>query len=188
MKEYTRENPLFSLCGLNCGLCPRYHTEGASRCPGCGGEDFLAKHPPCGVISCSQRRGGMEYCYLCGEYPCEKYEGNALFDSFITHQKMRTDFDRAKNEGLVAYGTELGEKVAILEDLLAHYNDGRRKGYFCLAVNLLALPDVKWVMARLGQETGLEEAAKEKAVTAVRLFEAMAAERGIVLKLNKKKA
>jgi hypothetical protein len=33
MKEYYRNYPLFSLCGLNCGLCPRYHTQGESKCP-----------------------------------------------------------------------------------------------------------------------------------------------------------
>ena len=25
MKEQTRAEPRFSLCGLNCGLCPMYH-------------------------------------------------------------------------------------------------------------------------------------------------------------------
>ena len=34
--EYDREYPLFSACGLNCGLCPRFYTDGESRCPGCG--------------------------------------------------------------------------------------------------------------------------------------------------------
>jgi len=54
MKEYKREYPLFSLCGLNCGLCPKYHTNGESKCPGCGGTDFTLKHPPCKVIRCNQ--------------------------------------------------------------------------------------------------------------------------------------
>gem|GEM_PF-3991072 len=36
MEYKVRSYPLFSDCGLNCGLCPRYYTDGASRCPGCG--------------------------------------------------------------------------------------------------------------------------------------------------------
>ena len=70
--EYKRKYPLFSACGLNCGLNPRFYTKGDSKCPGCGGENFSAKHPPCGVLSCSQRNL-IEYCYLCNEYPCKKY-------------------------------------------------------------------------------------------------------------------
>ncbi|HCP15088.1 MAG TPA: hypothetical protein DIT32_04865, partial [Peptococcaceae bacterium] len=62
MKEYVRAYPLFSLCGLNCGLCPRYHTEGESRCPGCGGPAFHLKHPSCAVITCSRKHGGVEHC------------------------------------------------------------------------------------------------------------------------------
>ena len=34
MKGFTRREPLFSLCGLKCGLC-RMHLGG--YCPGCGG-------------------------------------------------------------------------------------------------------------------------------------------------------
>lgn len=35
MGGFHRDNPLFSLCGLNCGLCRMY---GGGYCPGCGGE------------------------------------------------------------------------------------------------------------------------------------------------------
>jgi hypothetical protein len=43
MEIYTRVNPDFSLCGLNCGLCPNFHihTNRKFKCPGCGGENFL---------------------------------------------------------------------------------------------------------------------------------------------------
>ena len=34
MKGFTREEPLFSQCGLNCGLCTMYL---GNYCPGCGG-------------------------------------------------------------------------------------------------------------------------------------------------------
>jgi len=56
MEYKIRSYPQFSACGLNCGLCPRYHTSGITRCPGCAGENFLMKHPSCGVLSCSQRK------------------------------------------------------------------------------------------------------------------------------------
>ncbi|MDR2444915.1 MAG: DUF3795 domain-containing protein, partial [Spirochaetaceae bacterium] len=119
MDTYTREYPLLSLCGLNCGLCPRYHTRGTSRCPGCGGEAFYEKHPPCGVISCAKRHGGVPFCYLCGEYPCKKYyDSKKITDSFITKQRQLADFEKVREIGLEAYQAELGEKMGILQCLL----------------------------------------------------------------------
>ena len=38
--------------------------------------------------------------------------------------------------GIDAYRKELNEKISILETLLVDYDDGLRKGFFCLAVNL----------------------------------------------------
>lgn len=73
MKEHYRAYPEYAACGLNCGLCPRYHTQGTSRCPGCGGPGFYHKHPSCAIINCGQRHGGVEYCVLCGEFPCRRY-------------------------------------------------------------------------------------------------------------------
>jgi len=184
--EYSqRQNPLFAACGLHCGLCPRYQTDGASKCPGCSGKGFLTKHPSCGILSCCQRHG-LEYCYLCDEYPCKKYDGADQSDSFIVHNALE-NFDKVKNQGLNAYISELDEKVEILQGLLESWNDGRRKNYFCIAVNLLDLQDIKDVMEQINDETKPDEPIKEKSATAVRLFQAMADKRNITLKLRKKK-
>jgi len=176
---------MFSACGLNCGLCPRYHTDGTSKCPGCAGENFSAKHPPCGVLSCCQRNG-IEYCFLCEDFPCKKYDNADLSDSFITHKNQFHDFDKAKRIGLDAYYAELNEKVNILECLLMEYDDGRRKSFFCVAVNLLSLQDISEVMNHIIEETDPEATQKARTATAVRLFESMAEKRGISLKLRTK--
>jgi len=184
MEYKTRTYPLFSACGLNCGLCPRYHTDGKSKCPGCAGEGFSLVHPPCGVLSCCQRKD-LEYCFLCDEFPCVKYDGADLSDSFITHKNQLADLEKAKRIGMDAYQAEQDEKVEILEELLLSYNDGRRKGFFCLAVNLLDLSDIKMVIERIENEIGAETSMKEKAATAVKLFSEAAEVREIVLKLRK---
>ena len=185
MEYKIRTYPLFAACGLNCGLCPRYHTVGTSRCPGCAGEGFSEVHPACGVLSCCQRKG-LEYCFLCDEFPCKKYDGADLLDSFITHKNQFRDMDRAKQIGMEAYAAELNAKVQILEELLRSYDDGRRKGFFCLAVNLLDLADVISIMEQIRDETEPQAPLKEKAATAVRLFRAIADEKGIVLQLRKR--
>lgn len=185
MDYKQRAYPLFSACGLNCGLCPRYQMDGASKCPGCSGKDFLTKHPKCGVLSCTQRKG-FSYCFECDEFPCQKYEGADASDSFITHRHQMVDMDKARRLGMPAYQQELDEKIELLENLLAHFDDGRRKSLFCLAVNLLDLSDVKSVMEQIQLQTSPEQSLKERAAVAVRRFHDMAEQRGISLQLRKK--
>jgi len=142
MREYTRTNPLFSLCGLNCGLCPRYHTNGKSKCPGCGGKNFHLLRPGCALITCSKKHGDIEYCFCCDSFPCPRYESPSEKDSFITYRNVLRDLHRAKEIGIERYQQELNEKISLLETLLEHYNDGKRKGFYCTAVNLLEPSDL----------------------------------------------
>lgn len=185
MEYQTRTYPLFSACGLNCGLCPRFHTDGASKCPGCAGEGFLTKHPTCGILSCCGRKE-IEYCCLCQEYSCKKYDKADEFDSFITHKNQLRDLEKMRKIGLEAYIAELNDKVRMLEKLLEHYDDGRRKSFFCTAVNLLSLQDIHSIMKQAADSVGPDIPRKEKCAAAIRLFEKAAEEQGILLKLRKK--
>jgi len=127
----------------------------------------------------------LEHCYLCDDFPCKKYDKWDK-DSFITHKNMMKDFEKAKTFGIKVYKKELEEKVAILNDLLVNYNDGRRKSFFCIAVNLLELTDVKNVLQQIKNETKSDDLTiKEKSSIAVKLFETIAKERNILLKLRK---
>jgi len=181
MKEFKRCYTLFSLCGLNCGLCSM-HLD--NYCPGCGGG---AGNQPCAIARCSQQHGGIEFCYLCYEYPCEKYDDIDAFDSFITHRNQLKDFKKVKKIGIETYQSELDEKIKILKYLLVNYNDGRRKSFFCIAINLLELQDVKFIVKQVVSETVSDILTpKEKATLAANLFQDMAKKRKIVLKLNKK--
>ena len=184
--EYSiRTYPQFSACGLNCGLCPRYYTSGASRCSGCAGEGFSKVHPACGMLSCCQRKG-FEYCFLCDEYPCGKFDGADLLDSFITHKNQLLDMEKAKLAGMDEYKTELDSKIAILEKLLQKYDDGRRKSYYCLAVNLLDLHDLQTVMEQIISDSVEDAPPKDRVLVTVRSFKEIAERRGVFLKLRKK--
>ena len=181
MKNYKREYPLFSLCGLNCGLCPIHHMD--NGCPGCGGGEG---HQSCAIIKCSMRHGKVEYCWQCDEYPCERYDHIMDYDSFMSHKNMFSDFEKARRIGLDAYRAELEEKDAVLQTLLKGFNDGRRKTFFCQAVNLLELQDTRDVMKQLAAQASPQAPLKENAAIAVALFQDMAEKREVVLKLNRK--
>lgn len=94
--------------------------------------------------------------------------------------------EKARQFGLDAYEADLNEKIAVLEELLKSYDDGRNKSFFCLAVNLFDLQDINDVMYRIGNTADPAYTLKEKAAVSVRLIKEIAEERGISLKLRKK--
>lgn len=191
MKGFEREDRLFSLCGLNCGLCPM---QIGGYCPGCGGGEG---NQSCAIARCSLERDRVEYCFQCGDYPCSRYERLDEYDSFITHRNRKKDMLKAQEAGSAAYGREQAEKAEILRYLLEHYNDGRKKNFYCVAVNLLELEDIRNVMRQIAEQKKMrkesgkateELSEKERSAFASELFRAAAAERGIELKLKKKPA
>lgn len=182
LKGFTRSDLLFSLCGLNCGLCPMHLNK---YCPGCGGGEG---NQSCKIARCSLQHGETEYCSRCQEFPCETYEDIDAFDSFITHQNRKKDLEKQLKIGVEAYRTEQKEKIHILEWLLKNCNDGRKKTFFCLAVNLLEVEDLKSVMRQIELEEELSSLpVKEKAAYMKKRLETIADAKGIVLKLRKKK-
>ena len=91
----SRENQMIAVCGLVCDKCdifqatndPKMAQEIAGwfkkernedvklediRCLGCKGN--RAKHwsPDCWILQCCVDQKGLEYCYQCGEFPCER--------------------------------------------------------------------------------------------------------------------
>lgn len=177
MKGFNRKNQLFSLCGLNCGLCTM---RLGGHCGGCGNGN-----QSCKIARCSLEHGDVEYCCECPRYPCEKYEKIDEYDSFITHRKRKADMERLRTIGADRYNAEQEEKVRLLGYLLSSCNDGRRKTLFCLAVNLLELSDVRTVVNQL-MASDLPSV-KDRAVYAATLLQKAADEEGISLKLNRKK-
>ena len=181
MKGFTRTETRFSLCGLNCALCSM-HLGG--YCPGCGGG---AGNQSCTIAKCSLEHGGVPFCWECPEYPCPRYDGFDDGDSFVPHRNRQQDIAQARERGLDTYLMQLEEKRNILAELLAHYNDGRRKTFFNTAVYLLPLEDLRSVMAALNNRPELDEqAGKERVLAAVELLQEAADRRSISLKLNKK--
>lgn len=175
MKGFVRKDQRLSLCGLNCGLCPM---RLGGHCGGCG-----AGNQSCKIARCSLEQGGVTYCYQCGNYPCEKYREPDPYDSFITGQNRLRDMEKARILGPEAYGREQEQKAELLQYLLTHYQDGRKKTLYCLAVSLLELPELRRALARA--ETFAEE---ERPARLAQALHEEAAARGILLQLRRKPA
>lgn len=128
----------------------------------------------------------MEYCFSCAEFPCERLREAARFDSFLPHRHMLQNLARARGMGVPAFQAELAKGEKILHTLLANYNDGRKKTFFCAAAALLPLADLERGMEALCAQAAASPALKEKAACALRLFTAMADMRQIDLRLHKR--
>ena len=180
MKGFERKNQLFSLCGLNCGLCPMLL---GNYCGGCGNGN-----QSCKIAKCSLEREKIEYCYECRQYPCEKHQHIDEYDSFITHRRRKADLEKARCIGIKQYNLEQQEKVQILSYLLSNYNDGRRKNFFCVAVNLLELSELQEAMKQIQSNDELPSLPfKAQSLYVAEVFQKIADRRNIKLKLIKKK-
>jgi len=126
----------------------------------------------------------VAYCFQCGEFPCEKYEGTDEFDSFITHRNRLADMEKAQRLGLGRYREEQRERLGILRFFLEHCNDGRRKTLFFLAANLLALPALREIRAQA--EAMPDISLKERGMQVSMLLQSAAEQEGVLLKLRKR--
>jgi len=145
--------PTIGCCGLDCGLCPRYYTEGSSRCPGCGGEGFEQKHPSCGVLTCCLKKRGLSVCAECDAFPCKRFDKETgERDSFILHRLVMSNQRKIAEMGIDEYVRRQESRMQFLETAIRRLNDGRSKNYFCIAATLLTVESLSAALARA--ETG----------------------------------
>ncbi len=155
--ELVKKYYTIGCCGIDCGLCPRYYTEGESKCPGCFGINFSAKHPPCSFASCCVKKHNLEACGQCEEFPCKKYDNkNIEKDSFVTHKKMLENQKYIQNNGIEKYIEEQNIRIKILEKILHEYNDGKNKSYFCLAARLIDVKSLNKILIQAEKQIKIE--------------------------------
>ena len=168
-KYPLKKYPIVGACGLNCGLCPRYHTEGKSRCPGCCGPDFWQKHPGCGFITCCVKQRNLEVCAQCVDWAkCErvvKLQNSAKYrDSFVSYRPVAANFAFIQENGIEEFVRLEMEKQKFLRHLVANYDEGRSKSFYCTGCQLILLDKLKEAVAdaetKITKDTDVKEKAK----------------------------
>jgi hypothetical protein len=175
LENFERTDGLFSLCGLNCGLCG-FRRQG--KCNGCFKDSFCAVS--CPMVPCSIRHGNLQYCFECPEYPCKHYDGFDSYDTLVLHRNQRKDMQKARENGIEAYLDEQRRKVELLDRLIERYDDGRNLVFFCASVNMFAVDDTVSIMDRADTETS-GMTLPERSEHIENMIRAFAAERGIRL-------
>jgi len=149
MNKLTKTYPTIGVCGLDCGLCPRYYTVGPSRCPGCCGPDFFNKHPSCSFITCCVKNKNLEVCAECSEFPCSKFKSDEeyqqleLSSSYPPDKKVLSNLNFIKEHGVKKFIDQQDKRIRLLETMLENFNDGRSKSFFCKAAALLDLTSLE---------------------------------------------
>ena len=187
MVEKLKKYETIGCCGIDCGLCPRFHTKGDSACPGCGGLNFKEKHPSCGFLTCCAIKNELEVCADCKDYPCKRFDSEKDgYDSFVTHKKVFINLDFIKEKGIEPFIGQQKVRMDILSDLLTNYDDGRSKSFFCLSCALLP-PDKLLEICRFANSLNHELKPKEKTRLIKSALLEVADSMSITLKLNHNK-
>jgi hypothetical protein len=180
-------HPEVGICGLSCRLCPSFYTQGESRCGGCKSEMRVAVG--CPFITCAVKRRGIEFCWDCDESSsCDRWRGHRdhgkAHDTFVSYQKLESNIEFIGRQGLAAFVAEQKRRGALLETMLAEFNDGRSKRFFCVAATVMDLDHLKAIVARATKEPpGMDLKARAKALRAA--LEAVARQEGYLLGLRK---
>jgi len=194
MNNMEKKNPTIGCCGIDCGLCPRYYTEGKSRCPGCFGPKFLEiMGQTCSFITCCVKKKNLETCGECKDFPCSKFDsewfGKDAYDSFVTHKKAIPNLNLIKNKGFEEFIRLQEKRMKILNEMLDKFNDKRSKSYFCLASALLPIHLLSKSLdsaKKMVEKSGIDkDDIKRKAKILREILQSTADKESIKLKLQK---
>jgi len=149
MNRPVKTCPTIGVCGLDCGLCPRYYTVGPSRCPGCCGPDFFNKHPSCSFITCCVKKKNLEVCAECSNFPCSKFKSDEEYQqlkessSYPSYKKVMPNLNFIKKHGIEKFVGQQKKRIKLLETMIENFDDGRSRSFFCKAVTLLDLTSLE---------------------------------------------
>jgi len=185
-----KDYPTIGACGIDCGLCPRYQTKAASRCPGCVAKGFLESGGQwCKITRCAVRDRGYETCAECAEFPCRRLEGWDSSDSFVSHLKSLVNIRSIKELGIKAFDAQQRARMNVLGAMLDEFDEGRSKSYCCAACSLLPVDALEAALQEARREVDAQAVAKEDRKSRARILHHVldaAAERlGINLKLRR---
>lgn len=183
MKEQTRAEPRFSLCGLNCG-CARCTTSARRSTARAAAARAV---PP---ARCSGARGSTAAWNTASSarnIPVPVTPGPSLMTPSCPTAMCKEILPGRPGTDWTHIGPCWRKRRRSCAFCCGNTTTDGRKSLFCTAVNLLELADVRETVSLLRRQTPPDAALREKGALAARLLQEAAAANGICLKLNRKK-
>lgn len=118
---------------------------GPSRCPGCCGPEFFGKHPSCSFITCCVKKKNLEVCAECSDFPCSKFKSEEEYrqlkesSSYPSYKKVMPNLNFVKEHGIEKFAEQQKKRIKSLETMIADFDDGRSRSFYCKSVALLDL-------------------------------------------------
>lgn len=175
------------VCGLSCRLCPRYHTDGSSRCGGC--KSPFRMGAGCPFITCAVKKKGIELCTDCAEgETCGRWahhrEMSKTMDSFVCYQKLQDNIQFIKQYGIRAFEEVQEKRCKLLDEMLARYDEGRSKSFYCIAATVMEPEELEIAIASV-EKLSPGKTLKEKSKVMRQALEDIAREKHYTLALRK---
>lgn len=180
--------PAVAACGLSCRLCPRYYGDGKTRCDGGGCKSPSGMGAICPMVACAFKKG-IEFCGDCGEREsCARWRHKMNFsmehDSHVSYQKLHDNIAFIRENGIEAFDREQERRGRLLARMIAGFNDGRSKGFYCAAATVMEIGELEQALTQ-AQTSSAGMPAREKAKAMRRTLENIAAEKHYNLVLRK---
>jgi len=179
--------PETGICGLSCRLCPNYHTDAKSRCPGCKSDYRMSAG--CPFITCAVKNKGIEFCWDCEENKtCVKWkkhrEAGKKHDSFKCYQALENDIAFIQKHGVKKFIKGQKVKEKLLKAMLKDFNDGRSKSYYCIAATVMKTEELRQIIIK-AKKAAAGINIKERAKVLHKILDETAAKKKYFLKLRK---
>jgi len=179
--------PEIGVCGLSCRLCPRYYTEGESRCGGCKTPSRMGAG--CPFITCAVKRKEVEFCWQCDEHTtCKKWrqkrECGRKHDSFVCYQRLDENIAFIMRDGVRAFEREQKIREGLLRAMLREFNEGRSRTLYSIAATVMEIRELKGAIAQARRKSqGMDLKAKAEVLRSI--LESVARENRYHLKLRR---
>jgi hypothetical protein len=185
-----KEYPAIGACGIDCGLCPLHHVTSGDGCGGCTAPaPSGAKGRWCAIARCAVRGRGYETCADCPEFPCARLHGWDESDSIVSHLNSLANLRAIRERGLEEFVEQQRKRIGLLETMLSEFDDGRSKGYCCLAAALLPLDELDSALddarCAVADRAIPEDGRKARAEVLRQRLEVLAGRLGISLRLRR---
>jgi hypothetical protein len=105
-------------------------------------------------------------------------------DSFISYLPVPANIRAIRELGIAEFARRQDARVSFLKGLINVHDDGRSKGFYCLAVQLLPREELQTALHRLNTELSQTSEIKSRAAKVRATFTELASSKGLTLKLR----